>query len=105
MARREIVTLIDDLDGTPAAETIRFALDGVQYEIDLSEQNAAALRDQLGRFVSAARRVSSGSRRVRRGSADRARIRRWAKENGLTVSDRGRIPAEVVAAYEAAVRT
>lgn len=104
MARRTIVTLVDDLDGTEAAETVRFALDGVAYEIDLSAKNATELREHLGRFVSAARRVGGAAprhRRRRRGTAERDLIRQWARQNGWAVSDRGRIPQEVVTAYRA----
>lgn len=112
MAQRVSVLLIDDLDGKEAAETVTFGLDGVTYEIDLSAENAAKLREEFAGWVGAARR--SGGRRTTparsgRGSSsgsgkasDASVIRAWAAENGHTVSDRGRIPAEVRAAYEAA---
>lgn len=100
MAQRVQVILIDDIDGGDATETVNFALDNVQYEIDLSAQNAAQLRQDLDTWVNAGRRVSS-----RRGSAARARsndsakVRAWAKDNGYDVSERGRISAEIREAY------
>lgn len=107
MARKTYVELIDDIDGSKAEETVSFALDGVAYEIDLSEDNAAKLRGELGTWVEKARRV--GGRRSRGastssagGSNDTPRIREWARSNGHDVSDRGRIPAEVFEAYDAA---
>ncbi|MBN9795601.1 Lsr2 family protein [Pseudonocardia sp. TMWB2A] len=109
MARIETVQLIDDLDGESADETVSFALDGKLFEIDLSEVNAATFRDKLAPFVSVAR-TATGGRRVPRtnppaasGSAQARRhnqaIRTWARDNGYDVSARGRIPAEVLAAY------
>ena len=92
MARIKTVQLIDDLDGAAADETIAFALDGKQFEIDLNAANAATLRNKLAPFVSAAR-TAGGSRRARQA------VRVWARENGYSVSERGRIPAEVVEAY------
>lgn len=116
MARKVQVILSDDLDDSISAdETVSFALDGTTYEIDLSEKNASEMRDVLGKYVSAARKVSSrgarasGSGRSRAtgggGRMDREQagaIRDWARKNGHEVSDRGRIPASVVEAYEAA---
>jgi hypothetical protein len=105
MARKIQVVLEDDLSGGPADETITFALDGVSYEIDLSDANAAQLRDALRPYVAAARR--SGGR-ARRGSGatggaggEAAKIRAWAEANGIAVSARGRIPADVREKYEA----
>jgi hypothetical protein len=115
MARKVQVILSDDLDDSISAdETVTFALDGTTYEIDLSEKNASEMRDVLGRYVSAARKVSS--RGTRASGAGRSRptgggrmdreqagaIRDWARKNGHEVSDRGRIPASVVEAFEAA---
>lgn len=100
MAQRIQVILIDDLTGGDASETINFALDNVQYEIDLSAENAAQLRQDFEKWISAGRRVSS-----RRGSASRtrsndsAKVRAWAKDNGFEVSERGRISAEIREAY------
>lgn len=108
MAQRVQVVLEDDLDGGKADETITFGLDGTTYEIDLSKKNAAKLRDALAGYVGAARRVSGrrggGSRARGRGrsSSDSADIRAWAKEHGYDVSERGRISAEVRAAYNEA---
>lgn len=103
MAQRIQVILIDDITGGDASETVNFALDNVQYEIDLSAQNAAELRRDFEKWVTAGRRVSS-----RRGSATRARnndsakVRAWAKDNGYDVSERGRISAEIREAYSQA---
>ena len=116
MARKVQVILSDDLDeNVPADETVSFALDGTNYEIDLSEKNAAELRDTFARYVGAARKVTRGgggrasgsgrSRPTGGGRMDREQagaIREWARKNGHEVSDRGRIPASVVEAFEAA---
>jgi hypothetical protein len=115
MARKVQVILSDDLDeNLPADETVSFALDGTSYEIDLAENNAQELRDAFARYISAARKVGRGTRasgggRSRAtgggGRMDREQagaIRDWARKNGHAVSDRGRIPASVVEAYEAA---
>lgn len=110
MAQKVQVLLVDDVDGSEAAETVSFSLDGVSYEIDLSEGNADKLRTELSSWVGHARR-SGGARRSspgRRGSTRPARrsdtgsVREWARANGHKVSDRGRISSEVQAAYEAA---
>lgn len=113
MARREIIELLDDLDGSKANETVRFAIDGTLYEIDLSERNASRLRKALGDFVASARRVragvtaSKGAATPRQTTDKRHReyskqARAWLDSNrpGVTAG-RGRIPAELVAAYEA----
>jgi len=107
VAQRVEVVLVDDLDGGVAEETVQFALDGVSYEIDLNADNAAALRDALAVYVGHGRRVggrrSSGRASSRRsGSSETAQIRAWAKDRGLGVNERGRIPADIVAQYEAA---
>ncbi len=112
MARTMVVTLIDDLDGTVATETIRFALDGADYEIDLSEANARALRDVLAPWAAAGRRVGGRGRgrstkpaATVRGPVDPAQngaIRAWARSNGYELSDRGRIPAAIAEAFQAA---
>ena len=108
MAQKVQVVLFDDLDGGKADETITFALDGVSYEIDLSTANAAQLRDALATWVGHARRVGGRTRTVRRGTGTARRAggqsaatREWARENGLTVNERGRIPAAVKAAFDA----
>jgi hypothetical protein len=108
MAQKITVALEDDLDGGPADETVRFGLGGTDYEIDLSTKNAKAFRRQLAPFIERARRVGRGPRRrpgrtasSRERSAD---IRAWAKDQGITVSDRGRISASVGKEYDAATR-
>jgi len=107
MSRNVSVVVTDDLDGSSGAKTVNFGLDGVAYEIDLSEGNRAKLGTALEPFIHAGRRVQRGSR-SRNGtrrpapSADRAAIRAWAKEAGLQVSERGRISSEVMSRYEAA---
>jgi hypothetical protein len=110
VAQRVHIVLEDDLDGTEADDTVTFGLDGVTYEIDLSASNAAALRDSLAHYVANARRVSgrsnarrSGGRAGRSaGGPSPAEVRDWAREQGKVVSDRGRVPADVRAAYDAA---
>lgn len=106
MARKTYVELIDDLSGDTAAETVSFALDGVAYEIDLSEANASTFREELGSWVAKARRVggrrSRGTAPARSSSNDSARIREWAREAGYEVPDRGRISGTIRKAYEEA---
>jgi hypothetical protein len=111
VARREVVILEDDLEGGSADETVKFALDGVQYEIDLSKRNAARLRDSFSDFIAHGRRVGRGGVVVGGRAAARARgsaaadreqnkaIRAWAKRKGRNISDRGRIPQEIVDEY------
>src|SRR6266576_2478011 len=104
MAQRVTVELEDDLDGGPAAETMRFGIGGSEYEIDLSEKNARAFRKQLAPFIEHARRAGRGQRRrPGRTSSSRERsgdIRAWAKDQGIAISERGRIPASVVEQYK-----
>jgi hypothetical protein len=106
MAQKVTVALEDDLDGGPADETVRFGLDGAEYEIDLSKKNATAFRRQLAPFTEHARRAGRAQRRrPGRTASSRERsgdIRAWAKDQGIAVSDRGRIPASVAEQYEAA---
>ena len=106
MAQRVTTTLEDDLDGGRADETVRFAVGGAAYEIDLSTKNAAAFRKQLAPFLAHARRAGLGQpRRAARTVASRQRsgdIRAWAKDHGVAVSERGRIPASVMEQYQAA---
>ncbi len=109
MAQKIQTIFIDDLDGSPAEGTVRFGLDGTEYEIDLNEEHAKALRDALARYVSAARRASGGARRParsgRRASANglnTTEVREWAKAQGIEVKDRGRVPAELVVKFKAA---
>lgn len=117
MAQKVQVILVDDLDQGQADETIAFGLDGSSYEIDLSSKNAASLRESLAQYVGAAHKLGRSGVRATGGrlaagrprgaaTADREQtqaIRAWARRNGHTVSDRGRIPATIVAAYHAAV--
>jgi len=126
MAQKVQVILVDDVDGGDASETVTFGLDGVSYEIDLNDDNAAQLRSALSAWVGHARRVggrSAGGTRRRSsggsgsggsssggsgsggsgsGGTDTAAVRAWARENGHDVSERGRISAEVRSAYDAA---
>ena len=109
MAQKVNIVLVDDLDQSDAAETVLFGLDGTAYEIDLSEKNAAGLRDALAPYLAHARKAASGGRRGRRTAAKSAPasvsardIREWARANGYEVPDRGRVAAEVRQAYEAA---
>jgi hypothetical protein len=105
MAQKVNIILVDDLDGSEADETVSFALDGTSYEIDLNEKNAAKLRDALSGYIGHARKVSTT--RKRKSSASTSgpsarELRDWARSNGYEVSDRGRVPAEVREAFEAA---
>ncbi len=110
MAKKVQVTLVDDIDGSQAVETVGFAIDGTSYEIDLSKANAKKLRDAVSNYVAHARRAgrirASGGRSGRASArADREQVqavREWARRNGHKVSDRGRIPAAVIEAYNAA---
>ena len=106
--RREVIEhLTDDLDGSAATETIRFAIDGRAYVIDLNKKNAAALRRALDPYRAAARRdVAPRGRRpagaTRPAAVDAKAIRAWAKANRVKVPARGRIPGAVVEKYDAA---
>jgi hypothetical protein len=106
MVQKVTVVLEDDVTGGPAEQTVRFAFDGTDYEIDLNAKNAAAFSKQLAPYIEHARRAGRApSRRPGRTAANRQRsgdIRAWAKEHGLAVSERGRIPASVVEQYQAA---
>jgi hypothetical protein len=106
MAQKVQIILEDDLDGSEANETVSFSLDGTSYEIDLNEGNAAKLRDAMAVYIGHGRKVSQSSRRTaRRSTGDghsAKEIRDWARSNGHTVPDRGRIPAEVRSAFDAA---
>lgn len=108
MAQKIQTVFIDDLDGGEADSTVRFALDGTEYEIDLSTKHAEALRKALARYVNAARRASGSARRPSRGprrpsasGPSTTEVREWAKAQGIEIKDRGRVPAEVVARYKA----
>jgi Lsr2 len=108
VAQKVQVQLIDDLDGSEADGTVRFGLDGTEYEIDLSAGHAQELRGALARYVGAARRAGGGRRSARAGrrapvsAVDPIEVREWAKAQGIEVKDRGRVPAELVARFKAA---
>ena len=114
MAQKVNIILVDDLDGSEATETVSFALDGTSYEIDLNDGNASALREAMSGYIGHARKVSGGgARRGRRGSSGSGSsgaggsshtkdVREWAKSQGMDVSERGRISADVQQAYDAA---
>ena len=108
MAQRVTVELEDDLDGGQAEETVRFDVDGSEYEIDLSKKNATAFRRKLAPFIDHARKAGRGQRRrPGRTASSRERsgdIRAWAKDQGIAVNARGRIPANVVEQYQAATK-
>jgi hypothetical protein len=110
---QKIQTLfIDDIDGGAAEGTVRFALDGTEYEIDLNAKHSEELRSAIGKYVTHARKVGGGARRAGRtagragrgaGSAlNTTEIRNWAREQGYDIKDRGRVPADLVAKYQAA---
>ena len=111
--RRTITQLVDDIDGGKAEETVMFAIDGANYEIDLSRRNAARLRDLLNGYAPYARAIRGGGqqrRRPRRRAApsvpfaevDNKAVRAWASSNGIELSARGRIPASVLEQYRSA---
>ena len=104
MATKVLTTLQDDIDGSKATQTVRFALDGVDYEIDVSDRNANRLRNSLSEFIEHARKV--GGRRSGKstaaGQVDTKAVRAWAKSAGIELSERGRIPADVLNQYDAA---
>lgn len=107
MAQKVNIILVDDLDGSDASETVTFGLDGTTYEIDLNEDNAGKLRDALAGYIGHARKVTTARGRRSRSTAPTSgpsarELRDWARSNGYTVSDRGRVPTEVREAFDAA---
>ena len=112
MAQKIQTLLIDDLDGKEAESTVRFGLDGAEYEIDLSAKNAEAMRKALEPYVSAARRAAGSAarrpgrngRRAATAGPDSTAVREWAKAQGIEVKDRGRVPAELVVKFKAATQ-
>ncbi|MFD6073512.1 histone-like nucleoid-structuring protein Lsr2 [Amycolatopsis lurida] len=114
MAQKVHVEIIDDLDGGEATQTVPFGLDGVQYEIDLSDENAEALREVLERYIAAGTRTGGRKLRVAAGQSttgsgssrtatDRERnqqVRAWASENGYAIAERGRIPSNIYEAFD-----
>jgi hypothetical protein len=109
MAQKVNIVLVDDIDGDEATETVTFGLDGVTYEIDLNDDHAAELRNSLATWVGHARKVAgrrSGARRASSSASSNEpsarEVRDWARSNGYEVPDRGRIPANVREAFDAA---
>ena len=110
MAQKIQTLFIDDIDGGEADGTVRFALDGAEYEIDLSSKHDEELRSALKSYISHARKVSGPARKAAAGrpgrkpsAVDTVAVRAWARENGFDIKDRGRVPADLVAKYRAAV--
>ena len=109
MAQKMQTLFIDDLDDSEADGTVRFGLDGADYEIDLNAAHAQELRDALAHYVSAARRAGGGARRPARtvprapaNGLNTTEVREWARAQGIDVKDRGRVPAELVVKFKAA---
>jgi Lsr2 len=109
VAQKIQTVFIDDLDGSEAEGTVRFGLDGAEYEIDLNAGHARALRDALARYVQAARRAGGSARRPARSGrraqadgVDSTEVREWAKAQGIDVKDRGRVPAELAVKFKSA---
>ena len=109
MAQKVQTLFVDDIDGSDAEGTVRFGLDGTDYEIDLNAEHAQALRDAMAHYITAARRVGGGARRQAHTSRkapangmNTTEIREWAKAQGIEVKDRGRVPAELVVKFKAA---
>lgn len=115
MAQKIQTLFIDDIDGGAAEGTVRFALDGTDYEIDLNAKHSEELRSAIGKYVTHARKVGGSARRAGRGagrggrgagsSLNTTEIRNWAREQGYDIKDRGRVPADLVAKYQAATGT
>ena len=110
MAQKIQTLFIDDIDGGEAEGTVRFGLDGADFEIDLSAAHNEELHKAFETYIRHARKVGGASRRASRGhtgarAIDTAKVREWARENGHDIKDRGRVPADVVAKYQAATGT
>ena len=101
MAQKIQTLLSDDIDGSAAEGTVRFGLDGAEYEIDLNAGHARELRDALARYVDAARRAPAAAPRPS-GGLDTTEVREWARAQGIEVKDRGRVPADLLAQFKAA---
>jgi len=109
VAQKVQTLFIDDIDGSAAEGTVRFGLDGTEYEIDLNAEHAQQLRDALSRYVSAARRAggnalrpSRSGRRAQSAGPNTTEVREWAKAQGIDVKDRGRVPAELIVKFKEA---
>ena len=109
MAQKIQTLFIDDIDGGEAEGTVRFGLDGAEYEIDLSGRHTNELRAALDTYVAHARKVGSTARRTagrsgrKASNTDTVAVRSWARENGYDIKERGRVPADLVARYHEAV--
>ena len=109
MAQKIQTLFVDDIDGSDAEGTVRFGLDGTEYEIDLSAAHGSALRESMEKYIANARKAS-GTRRSAHGSGrkaagsgiDTTAVRAWAKGQGIEIKDRGRVPANIVAQYRGA---
>lgn len=109
MAQKVEVTLIDDLDGGKADQAVVFGLDGKQYVIDLSEKNAAKLRESLGKYIAVARKerstsgaVRGGARKASASDVNTSDVREWARAEGYEVSERGRVAKDLIVKFQAA---
>ena len=107
MAQQVQTLFIDDIDGGPAEGTVRFGLDGTDYEIDLSTEHNEELHKVLAGYVTHARKAAGAARRGLRGrrpasSLDTRKVREWARAEGIDIKERGRVPAEVIEKYKAA---
>ena len=107
MAQKVQTLVVDDLDGSEAEGTVRFGLDGTEYEIDLSTEHARQLRDALAPYIAAARRISASAKQSTRSrrkatanTPNSTEVREWAKTQGIDVKDRGRIPAELIVKFK-----
>ena len=103
MAQKVQVTYVSDLSGDPAQETVRFALDGTDYEIDLSAGESAGLRNDMAEWIAAARRKPGSrarSRSRRQGRTDLPEIREYARERGYDIKERGRVPQQIISEYD-----
>ena len=109
MAQKIQTLFIDDLDGSAAEGTVRFGLDGTEYEIDLNAEHAKNMREALARYVNACCWAGGSARKPARGSSRRSanglnttEVREWARAQGIEVKDRGRVPADLVVKFKAA---
>lgn len=107
MAQKIQTLFIDDLDGGEAEGTVRFALDGTEYEIDLSAAHSDELHNALAQYIGHARKISAAPKRAPRGRrgadvVDTAKVREWAKNQGIDIKERGRVPGNVVEQYRLA---
>ena len=111
MSQKVQTIFIDDLDGSQADGTVRFGLDGTDYEIDVNAEHGQQLRDALARYINAGRRTGRTVRRAARNGRtpqsaglNTTEVREWAKAQGIDVKDRGRVPAELIVKFQAATQ-